>query len=101
MANHYHLFGDGLAGRNLALPGTVDANARDLERVLAFAEAAGIPTVFVLPGIVNPGQSRDDAARVAAESLTRAPRRARRAARGSASSRTSIPGPRARPSCAA
>lgn len=70
VANHYHLFGEGLAGRNLALPGTTDANARDLERVLAFAEAAGIPTVFILPGVVNPGQSREDAARVSAESLT-------------------------------
>lgn len=69
VSNHYHLFGEGLAGRNLALPGTADANARDLERVLRFAEGAGIPTVFVLPGLVNPGQSRDDAARVAAESL--------------------------------
>jgi sugar phosphate isomerase/epimerase len=68
-ANYYHLFGDGLAGRNLALPGAIDANARDLERVLTFADAAGISTVFILPGVVNPGQSRDDAARVSAESL--------------------------------
>jgi sugar phosphate isomerase/epimerase len=37
--------------------------------VLAFAEAAGIPTVFILPGIVNPGQSREEAARVAADNL--------------------------------
>jgi sugar phosphate isomerase/epimerase len=69
IANYYHLFGDGLADRNLALPGTADSNARDLERVLAFAEAAGIPTVFILPGVVNPGQSREEAARVAIESL--------------------------------
>ncbi len=68
-ANLYHLFGEGLAGRNLALPGTLEANARDLERVLRFAERAGIPTLFLLPGIVNPGQSREEAARVAAESL--------------------------------
>jgi len=68
--NYYHLFGEGLDGRNLALPGTIDRNARDLDRVLTFADAAGIPTVFVLPGIVNPGQSRTDAARTAAESLT-------------------------------
>lgn len=67
IANYYHLFGDGLAGRNMALPGAAAVNARDLERVLTFADAAGIPTVFVLPGIVNPGQSRDDAARVAAD----------------------------------
>lgn len=68
--NYYHLFGTGLEDRNLSLPGTADANARDLDRVLAFADAAGIASVFVLPGIVNPGQSRADAARVSAESLT-------------------------------
>lgn len=69
VANYYHLFGNSPQERNLALPGTLDANLRDLERVLAFAEGAGIPTVFILPGVVNPGQSREDAARVAAESL--------------------------------
>jgi sugar phosphate isomerase/epimerase len=69
VANYYHLFGDGLAGRNLALPGTVDANARDLERVMTFADAAGVGSVFILPGVVNPGQSREAAARVAAEQL--------------------------------
>lgn len=67
--NYYHMFGDGLAPGNLALPGTIDANARDLDQVLRFADAAGIGTVFVLPGIVNPGQSRDDAARVAGDSF--------------------------------
>ena len=69
VANLYWTFADGIAGRNLARLGTADANARDLERVLAFADAAAIPTVFLLPGIVNPGQSRDDARRVATESL--------------------------------
>ena len=69
IANYYHLFGEGLAGRNLALPGTIDANARDLEKVLTFADAAGIATVFVLPGVVNAGQTREEAARVSAESL--------------------------------
>ncbi len=69
VANYYHLFGEGLGGRNLALPGTIDANARDLEQVFTFADAAGIASVFVLPGIVNPHQSREDAARVSADSL--------------------------------
>lgn len=69
IANYYHLFGEGLEGRNLALPGTIDDNARDLERVLTFADAAGIPTVFVLPGIVNPRQTREAAMAVSAESL--------------------------------
>lgn len=68
--NYYHLFGEGLGGRNLALPGTIDANAADLDQVLTFADAAGIASVFILPGIVNPGQSREVSARVAAESLT-------------------------------
>jgi sugar phosphate isomerase/epimerase len=69
-ANYYHLFGDDLGGHNLALPGTIDANVRDLKQVMTFADAADVKTVFILPGIVNPGQSRSDAARVAAESLT-------------------------------
>ena len=67
--NYYHLFGDGLAGRNLALPGTIGQNVRDLASVLEFADLAGIGSVFVLPGIVNPGQSRDQAAAVAVDSL--------------------------------
>lgn len=69
VANYYHLFGEGLSGRNLALPGTLDDNARDLERVMIFADAAEIPTVFVLPGVVNPGQTRAKAAAASAESL--------------------------------
>lgn len=68
--NYYHHFGDNLADRNLALPGTIDANARDLEKVLAFADAADIATVFFLPGIVNPGQSRRQAMEVSATSIT-------------------------------
>ncbi len=67
--NYYHLFGEGLAGRNLSLPGSIDQNARDLEHVLRFADAAGIATVFILPGVINPGQSRDQAMAVAADSL--------------------------------
>ena len=67
--NYYHHFGEGLADRNLALPGTIDANARDLERVLTFADAADIATVFFLPGIVNPSQSRQQALDVSVASL--------------------------------
>ncbi|MCC7321616.1 MAG: sugar phosphate isomerase/epimerase [Rubellimicrobium sp.] len=69
LANLYYRFGAGLAERNLAAPGTIDANRADLERVLTFADAAGIATVFILPGIVNPGQSRDEAARAGIDSL--------------------------------
>ena len=67
--NYYHLFGDGLAGRNLSQPGSIDPNARDLAQVLRFADAAGIATVFILPGVINPGQSREQAMSVAADSL--------------------------------
>ena len=70
LPNYYHLFGDGLAGRNLALPGTLDQNLADLRQVLSFADAAGIATVFILPGVVNPGQSRSDAFKVSATSLS-------------------------------
>ncbi len=67
--NYYHLFGEGLGGQNLALPGTIAQNAEDLKQVLTFADAAGIATVFILPGIINPGQSRADALAVSIESL--------------------------------
>ena len=67
--NYYHLFGDGLAGQTLALPGTVAQNVGDLSKAMEFADLAGIGSVFILPGIVNPGQSRDEAARVAVDSL--------------------------------
>ncbi len=64
IANYYHLI-----DRNLALPSSIDANLRDVERVLAFADKADIATVFILPGVINPGQSRDTAAAVSAQSL--------------------------------
>ena len=71
LPNYYHLFGEGLTGRNLSRADSLEANARDLERVLAFADAAEIPTVFILPGVVNEGQSRAQAADQSARSLER------------------------------
>lgn len=68
--NYYHLFGEGLDGHNLSQPGTLAQNLKDLEKVLTFTDAAGIGTVFILPGVVNPGQSRADAAKASAESLS-------------------------------
>ena len=68
--NYYHLFGEGLDGRNLSRPGTLDNNLKDLKQVLKFADAGGISTVFILPGIVNPGQSRQEAKQVSIQSLT-------------------------------
>lgn len=67
--NYFHHFGDTLEERNPALPGTLDANARDLEKVLHFADAADIATVFFLPGMINAGQSRRQALDVSVESI--------------------------------
>lgn len=69
LPNYYHLFGEGLEGRNLALPGALDDNLRDLSQVLTFADAAGIGSIFILPGTVNPGQSRADAELESTKSL--------------------------------
>jgi sugar phosphate isomerase/epimerase len=65
----YHLFGSTLGDRNLADPTTLEANRRDFAAVVRFCRAAGIPTVFVLPGIVNPGQGRAEALAQSAASL--------------------------------
>lgn len=67
----YHLFGDSLAARNLADAGHLDANVADFRQVARFCRAAGIPTVFVLPGVVNPGQGRAQALAQSAASLNR------------------------------
>ena len=68
IANLFHLFGDSLYERNLALPPDPQ-NLADLKAALAFARAAGAPSVFVLPGMINPGQSRSEAIATSAESL--------------------------------
>lgn len=69
LPNYYHLFGEGLGGQNLSLPGTIARNIKDIAQVLTFADAANIGSVFILPGIINPGQSREQAAQYASESL--------------------------------
>jgi sugar phosphate isomerase/epimerase len=67
--NFYHLFGDSLADRNLADPAALERNVSDFTRVAAFCAAAAIPTVFVLPGVCNPGQGRTEALAQSAISL--------------------------------
>ena len=68
VSNYYHLFGDDLLGRNLALP-THPENLADTEAAMTFARAAGAPSIFVLPGMINPGQSRTKALAASAENL--------------------------------
>lgn len=65
----YHLFGSTLGERNLADPAHRADNERDFATVARFCKAAGIGTLFVLPGICNPGQSRSAALSRSAESL--------------------------------
>jgi sugar phosphate isomerase/epimerase len=71
VASFYHLFGNGLAGRNLADPAHRDANERDFGAVAKFCRVIGAATLFVLPGICNPGQDRRTALDESAESLRR------------------------------
>lgn len=69
--NLYHLFGDSLSDRNLADRRNIERNLADFRQVVRFCAAASIPTVFVLPGVVNAGQNRRDAFAQSAESLAR------------------------------
>jgi sugar phosphate isomerase/epimerase len=65
----YHLFGGSVADRNHADAAHRDANQRDFVQVARFCRAAQIPTIFVLPGIVNPGQSHEAAMQASSTAL--------------------------------
>jgi sugar phosphate isomerase/epimerase len=65
----YHLFGNNFMDRNLANPKNLEANLLDLPKVLQFCNAIECPVLFILPGIVNPGQSRDEAFKVSLTAL--------------------------------
>jgi sugar phosphate isomerase/epimerase len=67
----YHLFGSTLAERNLADPRHLDANLADFRQAVKFCRRAGVGVIFVLPGVVNPGQGRREALAQSAESLKR------------------------------
>jgi sugar phosphate isomerase/epimerase len=68
VANLYHLFGNGLLDRNLALPADPQ-NLSDLRSAVKFSRAVGAASVFVLPGMINPRQSRAHALAASAEAL--------------------------------
>jgi sugar phosphate isomerase/epimerase len=69
VSNLYHLFGASPAERNLALPGHRTENLGDFRQVLKFCKAAGSPTVFILPGLINGAQTRAQALNETVESL--------------------------------
>jgi sugar phosphate isomerase/epimerase len=52
-ANLYWLFGSGLADRALTDPVARPGNLADFAAVCRFAAAAGIPSIFVLPGVAD------------------------------------------------
>ena len=56
--NLYHLFGNSLDDRNLADINNLEDNKKDLATVTDFCVEANIPSIFILPGVTNPGQSR-------------------------------------------
>jgi sugar phosphate isomerase/epimerase len=68
-SNLYQLFGEGLEGRNLALDSSLPENLEDFKKVIHFCQIAKIPSVMVLPGIINPGQTRRAALEQSAKSL--------------------------------
>ena len=70
-ASLYHLFGDSLSDRNLANGSAAMQNVADFKAVLRFCSEAAIPSSFVLPGVINHGQSRQDALDISAEVLQR------------------------------
>jgi sugar phosphate isomerase/epimerase len=67
----YHLFGSTPGERNLADAGHLEENDRDLRQAVKFCVGAGIGVIFVLPGVINPGQGRKEALAQSAESLKR------------------------------
>ena len=73
-ANLYHLFGNSLDDRNLANIDNLKNNINDLKTVTDFCVDANIPSIFVLPGVVNKGQSRTDALKDSIESLKKSNR---------------------------
>ena len=61
LSNLYYLFGSSPEERNLARPADLEANVTDFKKVLAFCKAAEVPSVMLLPGVLNKGQGRNDA----------------------------------------
>ncbi len=69
VSNLYHLFGSTVEERNLANPAHRAENLADFSRALKFCKAAGAPTIFILPGVINGAQSRKQALDETVESL--------------------------------
>lgn len=68
-ANLYYLFGDGLAERNLASGKSLKENIADFKKLMPFLKAAKIPSIMLLPGVLNKAQNRQDALKETVTSL--------------------------------
>jgi sugar phosphate isomerase/epimerase len=73
VANFFYFFGSDLrVDRNLADPDSHAANLADLAQVLVLCQAAEVRTLTLSPGIVNPGQTLEQASEASASFLRRA-----------------------------
>ena len=55
----YHLFGSDLHDRNVADPASVNRNVEDIRQVVRFCHHAGVEQIMLLPGMVAPGDTRE------------------------------------------
>jgi sugar phosphate isomerase/epimerase len=68
-SNLYYLFGNTLAERNLASRQQQKENLSDFKHVMTFCKLLEIPTVMLLPGVINKGQGRKEALEQTAKNL--------------------------------
>lgn len=65
----YHRFGESIKHQNLADRNYHNENLKNFEKAMRFCQCLGVSNVFVLPGIVNSGQTRSEAISIAIEAL--------------------------------
>lgn len=65
----YYLFGENLIDRNLANPRFLEENLKDFQQAIKFSKVLGIKNIFIIPGVVNPGQTRQDAFKASKKSI--------------------------------
>jgi sugar phosphate isomerase/epimerase len=68
-SNLYYLFGNTLAERNLAGSQHQKENLSDFKQSMSFCKLLEIPTVMLLPGVINKGQGRKEALAQTAKNL--------------------------------
>ena len=68
-SNLYYLFGNTLVERNLAGNKYQNENLEDFKQAVAFCKLLEIPTVMLLPGVINKAQGRKEALEQAAKNL--------------------------------